>query len=82
MADQPGARSARGDHRRGPHQPYRFGVITGHVGESTRDGADAHIDRLATKYLGQDRYPFRHAGERRVLFRVRPDHVRIAGGAH
>lgn len=62
--------------------PYQFAVITGQVTETTHDGADAHIDRLAAKYLGQDRYPFRQTGEQRVLFRIRPDHVRIAGGAH
>ncbi|WP_432902616.1 hypothetical protein ACQP1S_02795 [Micromonospora matsumotoense] len=33
-------------------------------------GADAHIDRLARKYLGQDSYPFRRPGEERVIVRV------------
>ncbi len=38
-------------------------------------GADEHIDRLAKKYLGQDRYPFRQPGERRVTVRVLADKI-------
>ena len=34
------------------------------------EGADAHIDRLAKKYTGQDRYPWRRPDERRVSVRV------------
>ena len=29
------------------------------VAEATEQGADAHIDALAKKYLGQDKYPHR-----------------------
>ncbi|MHB1931218.1 MAG: PPOX class F420-dependent oxidoreductase [Acidimicrobiales bacterium] len=35
-------------------------------------GADAHIDKLAKKYLGKDSYPFRQPGEERVIVRVTP----------
>jgi PPOX class probable F420-dependent enzyme len=55
--------------------PYEFVEIRG-VAESTHEGADEHIDRLAKKYLGQDEYPFRQPGEQRVKFTVRPSHVR------
>jgi PPOX class probable F420-dependent enzyme len=37
-------------------------------------GADEHIDRMAKKYLGQDRYPFRQPGEERVIVRITPTH--------
>jgi len=36
--------------------------IRGRVAEMTEKGADAHIDALAKKYIGQDRYPCRHPG--------------------
>ncbi len=59
-----------------PDDPYRYLEVRGRVVETTEQGADAHIDALAKKYLGKDRYPFRQPGEMRVLFKVRPEHVR------
>lgn len=55
--------------------PYEQVVIRGTVVEITPEGADSHIDALAKKYLGVDEYPWREAGERRLVVRVRPDHV-------
>jgi PPOX class probable F420-dependent enzyme len=40
--------------------------------ELVEEGADAHIDRLAQKYLGQETYPFRKATEQRVTVRIVP----------
>ena len=59
--------------------PYEYVTIVGRVAERTTDGADAHIDAMAKKYLGQDEYPFRQPGEQRVIFRVAPDKVRHHG---
>ena len=39
-------------------QPYQQAMIRGHVVEITAEGADAHIDKLAKKYLGVDEYPY------------------------
>ena len=50
---------------------YRTLWIRG-TAELVHDGADAHIDRLAKKYLGADSYPFRKEGEVRVIVRVVP----------
>ena len=61
------------------HNPYRYIQVRGRVVSRTHDGADAHIDRLAKKCLGQDRYPFRQPGEQRVIFRIQPEHVRVGG---
>lgn len=61
------------------HNPYRYIQVRGRVVSRTHDGADAHIDRLAKKYLGQDRYPFRQPGEQRVIFRIQPEHVQVSG---
>jgi PPOX class probable F420-dependent enzyme len=45
-----------------PENPYRYLAIQGRVVEVTEAGADEHIDRMAKKYLGKDRYPFRSPG--------------------
>ena len=39
------------------------------------DEAERHIDKLAKKYMGQDTYPLRAPGERRVLVKVEPERV-------
>ncbi len=58
-----------------PDNPYRYLEVRGHVAERTRDGADQHIDALAKKYLGQEKYPWRKPGEVRVIYKVQPDHT-------
>ena len=58
-----------------PDNPYRYLEVRGRVVERTHEGADQHIDAMAKKYLGQDKYPFRQPGEVRVIFRIAPDHV-------
>lgn len=62
-----------------PDNAYRHVAIRGEVVEITENGADAHIDRMAKKYLGKDRYPFRSSGEVRVIFKVRPVKVATMG---
>lgn len=64
------------------NNPYRHVVIEGRVVEVTTEGADAHIDKLAKKYLGQDRYPFRQPGERRLLVKIEPTRVNAQGLEH
>jgi PPOX class probable F420-dependent enzyme len=44
------------------------------VGFSTI-GADEVVDRLAQKYMGVERYPFRREGEVRVTVRIHPDRI-------
>ena len=62
-----------------PENPYRYLGVRGRVEEITETGADAHIDSLAKKYLGQDRYPNRQPGEVRVIYRIRPERVSSMG---
>ena len=62
-----------------PQNPYRYVQIRGRVEKITPDGADAHIDRLAKKYLGADTYPFRQPGEVRVIYVIRPERVSTMG---
>ena len=58
-----------------PENPYRYVQIRGVVANETEQGADAHIDSLAKKYLGQDKYPFRRPGEVRVTYEIEPTSV-------
>lgn len=60
-----------------PDNPYRYIQIRGRVVESTESGADAHIDSLAQKYLGQDKYPYRQPGEVRVMYKVLPERTHV-----
>lgn len=41
----------------------------------TEVGADAHIDKLAKRFLGADKYPFRRPGEKRVIVRIKVDRI-------
>ena len=58
-----------------PKSEYNMVVIRGRVREVTFDGAEEHIDKMAKKYLGQDKYPMRRPGVRRVLIKIEPSHV-------
>ena len=50
--------------------------IRGHVVEIVEgEEADRHIDKLAKKYTGEDRYPDRREGEERVIFRIEADRI-------
>lgn len=62
-----------------PANPYRALMIRGTVVDVTTEGADAHIDAMAKKYMGVDKYPFRQPGEVRVLYRIRVDRVSAMG---
>jgi len=55
--------------------PYEYVTIRGRVAERTHEGADAHIDGMAKKYMGVDEYPMRQPGEQRVIVRVEPEYV-------
>jgi PPOX class probable F420-dependent enzyme len=55
--------------------PYEYVLIQGSVAEDTHEGADEHIDKMAQKYIGEEKYPFRAPGEQRVLFRIQPDKI-------
>lgn len=65
-----------------PGQPLRYLEVRGTVVEMTDEGAAAHLDALASKYMGR---PVRYFGECipatfaetevPILCRIRPDHV-------
>ena len=62
-----------------PENPYRYLEVRGRVAEITEEGADDHIDKMAKKYLGEDKYPFRQPGEVRVLYKIKPEHTTQMG---
>ena len=58
-----------------PTSAYNVAVIRGRVKEVTLKGAEEHVDKLAKKYLGQDKYPMRRPGQKRVLIKVEATRV-------
>ena len=62
-----------------PQNPYRYLGIQGRVIEMTEQGADAHIDKMAKKYLGKEKYPLRAPGEQRVIVKIAPEKVHTMG---
>ena len=58
-----------------PDNPYRYIQIRGRVTRVTKDGAVPHIDSLAKKYLGQDKYPHAAPGEVRLMCEIEPTSV-------
>ncbi|HEX7138137.1 MAG TPA: PPOX class F420-dependent oxidoreductase [Vicinamibacterales bacterium] len=58
-----------------PDNPYRYLAIQGRVINVTTHGADAHIDKMAKKYMGKDSYPYRTPTEVRVLYTIEPEKV-------
>ena len=62
-----------------PDNPYRYLEIRGLVVEITEEGADANIDKLAKKYLGVDKYPYRQGNETRVIYKIQPEHTNMMG---
>ncbi len=60
--------------------PYRFVEIRG-TATATREGAVEHIDALAKKYNGQDKFTGGKPGDERIKFVIRPQHVRYVSQA-
>jgi PPOX class probable F420-dependent enzyme len=55
--------------------PYNMVSIRGKVIEQTTQDADKHIDKMAKKYLGVDKYPFGMPGEKRILLKIMPQKI-------
>ncbi|MDE1870464.1 MAG: PPOX class F420-dependent oxidoreductase [Candidatus Micrarchaeota archaeon] len=55
--------------------PYNEVWIRGKVVEMTSKGADEHIDMLAKKYLGKDKYPWKTPTEKRVIVRIAAERI-------
>jgi hypothetical protein len=55
-----------------PDNPYRYIQIRGRVRRCSEEGAGTHIDSLAKKYLGKDKYPHAAPGEVRIMCEIEP----------
>lgn len=55
-----------------PDDPHRLLSVRGSVVEITDEGARAHIDALARRYLDEETYDDERP---RVVLRIRPEHV-------
>lgn len=60
-----------------PDNPNRYLAVRGMVVDVTESGADAHLDRLAQRYLGREKYPaaMRFPGEVRRIYKISPTRV-------
>ncbi|MDP9262474.1 MAG: PPOX class F420-dependent oxidoreductase [Actinomycetota bacterium] len=61
-----------------PNNAFRWVAVSGPA-ELTEEGADAQIDKLAKKYLGEDEYPWRNPEETRVKVLIEPEKVDATG---
>lgn len=59
--------------------PYRYLQVQGRA-RFIEDGADAHIDAMAKKYMGVDTYPMHQPDEKRVIVRIVPENVSYSTG--
>ena len=57
------------------NNPYNMISIKGIAIEQTNEGADQHIDKLAKKYLGVDKYPTRSPNEKRIIIKIKPEKI-------
>ncbi len=62
-----------------PDNDYRYIQVRGSVTKETTDGAKAHIDALAKKYLGKDVYPWHNDKDVRVIYEITPSAAQAMG---
>ena len=58
-----------------PENPYRYLEIRGKMVEVEPDPDKAFIDRMAQKYLGEEKYPWNRPSDERVIVVVKPEHT-------
>jgi PPOX class probable F420-dependent enzyme len=61
-----------------PSNQYRWLAVNG-TASLQAEGADEHLDKLAKKYLGQERYPWPSPDQQRVIVRIRVDRIDSTG---
>ena len=58
------------------NNPYDVVTIRGEVIEQiTGVPAEEHIDKLAKKYIGKDKFPNRSPGEERIILKIKPERI-------
>ncbi len=57
------------------NNPLDMTAIRGVVQKIIPDYDYLHANKLTKKYLGLDKYPFRRDGEKRIIFKIKPEKV-------
>ena len=57
--------------------PLDMTTIRGNVLEIIQDYDYTNADTLAKKYMGLEKYPFKRPGEKRIILKIKPEHVYI-----
>ncbi len=58
------------------NNPYDMVTVRGKAVEQINgNAAEQHIYKLAKKYLGKDKYPGRSPGEKRIILKIKPEHL-------
>ena len=60
--------------------PYSYMELRGKVVDITPEGAFEHIDKMAKKYLGEDKYPWNQPGDVRLFVRIEPEYASMPMG--
>jgi PPOX class probable F420-dependent enzyme len=55
--------------------PLDMTTIRGKVEDLIPDYDYKHADKLTQQYLGRNHYPFKQKDERRVILKIKPEHV-------
>ncbi len=58
-----------------PNDPYRYLQIRGKVVEHITEGANEHIDNLAWKYRGINKYDKYQPGMQRIIYKILPESI-------
>lgn len=56
-----------------PDNGYRYLEVRGRVVDIVEEGAVTHIDSLAQRYMGKDRYPYHSDADVRVIYKIAAD---------
>jgi len=59
----------------GCDNPLDMTTIRGKVVKIIQDYEYKHADKLAKKYLGVHKYPFRRPGEKRIILKIIPERI-------
>ena len=57
--------------------PLDMTTIRGHVVDIILDYDYTHADKLAKKYMNLPKYPFKRINEKRIIFKIKPEHVYV-----
>jgi len=58
-----------------PENTGRFVEVRGKIAKINAEGGNDHIDALAKKYVGVDKYPYANPAETRVICYIEPERV-------